>query len=64
MSKGGAMSLSDAERKVREADNSATDAICIQSLIGAVKYLTRAVCDQADEIQRLKSDLGQLQASR
>ena len=54
------MSLSDVERKVREAHNSATDAVRIQSLMGAVKYLTRAVSDQADEIKRLKSDVGQL----
>lgn len=58
------MSLSDAERKVQEAHNSATDAVRIQSLIGAVKYLTRAVSDQANEIQRLKSDIGQLQSLR
>ena len=58
------MSLSDAKRKVQEADNSATDAIRIQSLIGAVKYLTGVVSDQADEIQRLKSDVGQLQSLR
>jgi len=54
------MSLSDAERKVREASNSATDAVRIQSLIGAVKYLTQAVSDQADEIKRLKCAVGQL----
>ncbi|HEU0069412.1 MAG TPA: hypothetical protein VFQ26_09175 [Nitrospiraceae bacterium] len=58
------MSLSDSERKLREADNSATDAVRIQSRIGAVKYLTRAVSDQADEIKRLKSDVGQLRSLR
>jgi hypothetical protein len=58
------MSLLDAKRKVREADNSGTYAIRIQSLIGAVKYLTEVVFDQADEIQRLKNDVGQLQSLR
>ena len=50
------MSLSDVERKVREAHNSATDAVRIQSLIGAVKYLTRAVSDQADDITLIAMD--------
>jgi predicted secreted protein len=53
------MSLSDGRRTIIQRQM-----LRIQSLIGAVRYLTQVVSDQADEIRCLKSDVGQLRSLR